>query len=245
LDFLITAYQHGTKERIVQVSLPTQNKPMNFCNANDTDTFVLYPATQYEDFQLWVLNVNEKDKGLQQFNIKTPMNCTLYYMFPWTDKTVIFFGNPDEGGTPFQVIHKIGSDAVDIVKMKCNRHEPTTILDNILAADSVKKRVLLKDNNGKFGCSVAVWNSIHDKVEFSREQPTRVNAVSSTDGTYFVEFEGDFSNKEKEAIPFTFNRLVSKKMFLLHFMKQAKFKGRPLIEIHGKIDVLRDVASMF
>lgn len=245
LDFLVTAYQHGKKDRLVQASLATQSKPMSFANGNETDTFILYPQTQYENLSLYVLNVNKPDQGLQSVTINTKMDCTLYYLFPWKNNSIVMFGNPDEGGTPYMVTHELGSDKAEINKMKCNRHEDTTILDNVLAADPVKNRVLLKDNNGKFGCSVAVWNAALDKVEFSREQPTRVNAVSSTDGTYFVEFEGDFLMKPKEAITFTFNRLVSKKMFLLHFMKQAKFKGKPLIEIHGKIDVLRDVASMF
>jgi hypothetical protein len=244
-DFLVTAYQHGKKDRLVQVSLPTQNKPMSFANGNDKDTFILYPITQYENFSIYVLNVNKPDQGLQTVTVNTKIEAALYYLFPWTDNSIVLFGNPDEGGTPYMVTHKLGSDKVDIQKMKCNRYDATTLLDNVLAADPAKNRVLLKDNNGPHGCAVAVWNAAVDRVEFSREQNTRVNAVSSTDGTYFVEFEGDFQNKEKEAITFTFNRLVSKKMFLLHFMKQATFKGKPLIEIHGKIDVLRDVASMF
>jgi hypothetical protein len=244
-DFLVTAYQHGKKDRVVQVSLATQNKPMSFTNGNNKDTFILYPQTQFENFSIYVLNVNETEKGLQAVTVNTKIDSVLNFLFPWSDNSIILFGNPDEGGTPYKVTYKLGSDSVDIQKMKANRHVETTLLDTVLAADPAKNRVLLKDNNGTYGSSVAVWNAALDRVEFSREQQVRVNAVSSTDGTYFVEFEGDFLNKEKEAITFTFNRLVSKKMFLLHFMKQAKFKGKALIEIHGKIDVLRDVASMF
>mmetsp|Transcript_34699 Transcript_34699/g.40575 ORF Transcript_34699/g.40575 Transcript_34699/m.40575 type:complete len:403 (+) Transcript_34699:43-1251(+) len=245
LDFLISAFQHGKKERLLQVSLANQNKSMRFAPANDKDTFVLFPETQFDTFTYYILNVNNAGEGLKQVTVNTKMDCTLSYLFPWKgENTVVFFGNPDEGGTPYQVTHKLGSDSCDIVKMNCHIKEPFTILDNVMAADPEKGSVLLKDNNYK-GNSVTVWNSTLNRVEFSREQPNRVNAISATDGSYFIEFQGSYEPEKNESIQFSFNRLVSKKMFLLHFLKQAKFQNKPLIDIHGKIDVLRDVASMY
>eukprot|EP00331_Platyophrya_macrostoma_P002652 CAMPEP_0176424616 /NCGR_PEP_ID=MMETSP0127-20121128/10930_1 /TAXON_ID=938130 /ORGANISM="Platyophrya macrostoma, Strain WH" /LENGTH=401 /DNA_ID=CAMNT_0017805681 /DNA_START=58 /DNA_END=1263 /DNA_ORIENTATION=+ len=243
-DFLISAYQGGKKDRLLQLNHNAQGKPMKFAPGNQEDTFIFYPTTQFEGFQAYILNVNEKDKGLQSVTVNAKMECTFLNLFPWSDNSVVLFGNPDEGGTPYQVHYKIGSDNVDVVKMNCNRYSKPDILSNVLAVDPTKNRVLLKESNADHGCSVAVWNSALNKVEFAREQPNTKDAVSSYDGSYFVEFDGAFK-AEKGTVKFTFNRLVSKKMFLLHFMKQAKLNDKPLIEIHGKIDVLRDVANMF
>ena len=243
-DFLISAYQEGKTGRLLQLSHNTQGKPMKFASGNDEDTFIFYPTTQYENFQIYVLDINQKDKGLQSVTINTKMECTLFNLYPWSDNSIVLYGNPDEGGTPYQVTFKLGSDKIDIEKMNCNRYGKPTLLSSVLSADPTKKRVLLKESNADHGCSVAVWNSGMNKVEFAREQPTTKDAVSSYDGTYFVEFDGSFKG-DKESVKFTVNRLVSKKMFLLHFMKHAKLNDKPLIEIHGKIDVLRDVASMF
>ena len=213
-DFLISAYQEGKSERLLQLNHNTQGKQMKFASGNDENIFIFYPTTQFENFQIYILDVIEKDKGLQSVVVNTKMECTLLNAFPWSDNSIILFGNPDEGGTPYQVTFKLGSDKVDIEKMNCNRYGEPGLLESVLSADPTKKRVLLKESNTGHGCSVAVWNNALNKVEFAREQPTTKNAMSSYDGTYFVELDGSF-NRQNNYVKFTVNRSVSKKIFKL------------------------------
>lgn len=241
-DYFITVYAEGQKERLLQVTHNAQGKQMKFKNGNDEDTFIFYSTTQYESFQICVLNINEREKGLQNVTINTRMDCTLFNLYPWGDKTIALFGNPDANGTPLQVIHKLGTDKVDIITMDCHYQNKKTILNNVLAADPVKKRVLLKESSNP--PTVAVWNSAYNRVEFAREQPNTRDCAGSLDGTYFVEFDRNLRG-EKEETKITVNRLVSKKMFILHFMKHAKLpSGRTFMEFHGSSDILKDVAGM-
>lgn len=243
-EFLISVFGENSLSRILQVNHQSQGTQMKLSNGNDENLFVYYPTVQSSDsFEFYLLNVNEKQKGLIQMKIPKKLESTICGAFPWGKNQITFFGNPDEGGIPNQFVYNLESNDLEVIPMKCNTYNNPTILRSVMFVDPGNSRVLLKEMSRR-GSAIGVWSSALNKMQFAREQEAAKDAVGSYNGTYFVEYDGN-QKGETSTMQFIVSRLVTKKLFLLHFMRHAVYNNKPLINIHGRVDVLRDVANMF
>lgn len=243
-EYLVTAFKEGESKRLVQLSRDSGGKILKLRNGNKENTFILYKVSQSDTIQLLVLDINDAESGLKSVDLNAPFSCTIVNLFPWKDNSIIIFGN-STNGSPVQVIHKLSSedeDATTFEEINCSYLGGKTIVTSVLHADEGKDRVILKETG--FGdCAINVWNTYLKQNEFARKQEKSRDCVASTDGSYFIEFERNVRVKTNK-VGLTFSRLVTKKMLLLFVMKYAQIHNKSFMAVHGRVDILIDVARM-
>lgn len=186
-----------------------------------------------------MLDTREKFEGFRIFNIE-PAPGIYFALYPWGEREIVLFGNPDRGGKPSQIVYNSFHRESTVIPMNC--YNEGTTLKSVFSADPVRKRALLMESN-KDGVYLSIWNASFNRVEFAREAEYAKQIVSSTSNEYLVEYNNNQVQKAT-TMKLVVSRLVTKKMFFIHLMKHAIYNNKRLIEVHGKADVLRDVANM-
>lgn len=246
-DYLLTVYQQNSKERIAQVIHNAQQKQMNLCKGNEEDTFILWTPYQSGNFQFSYFNVNTKDQGLKNINVQQNINTTVLGCFPWDNNVITFFGNADASGTPEQYTYDFNKADLKVLQMAYYPEGKDTLMTDVVSADAEKKRVLLTECVDTL--NVVLYNAKTNKADFLKEQTENGVYATSYDGRYFVEYDGVLSGEEDPnkagETQISVNSLVNKKMFMLHFMKNARSKnGRTFLEFYGNPYIAKHVAEM-
>ena len=246
-DYLVTVYEQNSKERVAQVIHNAQQKQMILNKGNEEDTFILWTPYQAGGFLFSYFNVNQKTDGLKQINIQQNINTTILACFPWESDTITFFGNADASGIPEQYVYDFKKNELKTLPMSYYPEGKDTLMTDVVSADPEKKRVLVTECVDAL--NVVLYNAKTVKADFLKEQSENGVYATSYDGRYFVEYDGVLSGEEDPNKPgetqITVNSLVNKKMFMLHFMKNAKLKnGKSYLEYYGNPYIAKDVAEM-
>ena len=236
-QYLVTVFNEDKLECQLKYSNLERN-PMRLRPGDDENIFILYSLKPREG-KLYMLDTREKFEEFRIFNIE-PAPGIYFALYPWGEGEIVLFGNPDRGGKPSQIVYNFFHRESTVIPMNC--YNEGTTLKSVFSADPVRKRALLMESN-KDGVYLSIWNASFNRVEFAREAEYAKQIVSSTSNEYFVEYNNNQVQKAT-TMKLVVSRLVTKKMFFIHLMKHAIYNNKRLIEVHGKADVLRDVANM-
>ena len=237
-----------------QVYHPREMGSLKFRKVNEENLLILYDANVSYMFNHYFLDINQLEMGLQRVEIDLNVSGEIINLFPWSDQTLLLFGNFQKEIS--HIIYDCKSGDVDTFTANCKFEE-------VLIADNKKQLVLSKTRSDDSRTTLTLWRSFLDKIEYIQDckLSDATHFSNFVDESYCIEaqlcsgYEEDSNKKEviikkgqKEGIctlKLAITKLVKKRIFVLYLIKNGFVNNKRFFDIHGQVDVVKDLVFFF
>jgi len=248
VEYILNFFQKGNKRSIKEVVLRGIKTDLHFAKANEKDSIFVWEPRLTDNFEFYIFNLSKTDEAFKKYTTSQKINASLMSGFPWGKNTITIFGNPDDSGVPVQYTYNI--EKQNLEKREVTMYYPKTTKTNlteIIPIDYDRKNVLAIEMYGV--SKVVLYNTETQRAEFYKEQQRGFYAVSS-DNSYFVEYDAHIAGDEDPNLPgetkVGFHRLIERKVYILHLLRNLKTKKsrKTFFDFYGDQYVIKSIAEM-
>mmetsp|Transcript_19052 Transcript_19052/g.21838 ORF Transcript_19052/g.21838 Transcript_19052/m.21838 type:complete len:412 (-) Transcript_19052:94-1329(-) len=248
VEYALSFYEKGTNKSKAEVVYRGSKSDLHFAKANEKDTVIVWEPHFGDNFEFHAFNINKKDDGFKKYTVTQKINASCMSGFPWGKDTITLFGNPDDSGVPRQYTFDMNTNQLDVKEMTMYYPKTTkTNLTEVIPIDYERKNVLAIEMYGV--SKVVIYNTETQRAEFYKEQKRGFYSVS-TDASYIIEYDANLVGDEDLSLPgetkVGLHRLVERKVFLLHLLKNLKAKKsrKTFFDFYGDQYVIKSIAEM-